>query len=408
MPWWHWTGLPVVSLYPPGVARDGTSPNLLLSWSPGDHGILSLRGPLSIALVRQRLADPNLKVRRFRAGERSGTTLFVLYIEDIVNRTALKELERRLNAVKIDAILDSGMLEQLIEDTWWSPFPQMLRTERPDTVVAALLEGRLAIVVDNTPLAIVAPTTLNSLFHAPEDLYSRPVVVALLRLVRFIASVFALTLPALYVAVAAFNPELLPVKMAIKIANSREGVALPVVVEALLIQLFLEILREAGFRLPGPIGQTFGIVGGIVLGELGVRSGLVSEMMVVVIALTALSSFTAPSLIVGTSVRLLGLPLLLLAATLGVFGLIIGLTAILGHLVVLKSLGIPYLIPYAFYPPSDFKDTVIRSSMLSYRQRPTFYGPQQRWRLSDRRGDAYSSQAGHVHKSHNRNHGDPL
>lgn len=399
------------------VALDGVTGGLVVSVrgpearSVGDPAVeVIARGPrdsfvetatVNVALIRRRLADANLRIKRYNVGSRSDTVLFLLYLDDVVNRTALNEIQRRLESLEVDAVLDSGMLEQLIEDTWWSPFPQLLRTERPDTVAAALLEGRLCVVVDNTPLAIIAPTTLDSLFHAPEDLYSRPAVVALLRMVRFIASFFALTLPALYVAVAAFNPELLPIKMAIKIANSREGVALPVVAEALLIQLFLEILREAGFRLPGPIGQTFGIVGGIVLGDLGVRSGLVSEMMVVVIALTALSSFAAPSIIVGTSIRLLGLPLLILAATLGVLGVVIGLTAILGHLVVLKSLGIPYLVPYIFYPPIDFKDSVIRSSILSFHQRPTFYGPQQRRRLKDHRRDQHTSQAGQVHRGRN-------
>lgn len=351
--------------------------------------------PVNVALIRRRLADHNLRVRRHQVGARSGTALFVLYIDDVVNRTALNELERRLAAVEIDAILDSGMLEQLIEDTWWSPFPQLERSERPDIVASSLLEGRLCVVVDNSPLVIIAPTTLDSLFHSPQDMYARTGVVTILRTVRFIASFFALVLPSLYVAVAAFNPELLPVKMAIKIANSREGVALPVVAEALLIQLFLEILREAGFRLPGPIGQIFGIVGGIVLGDLGVRSGLVSEMMVVVIALTAISSFSAPSLALGTSIRLLGLPLLL-SAVLGIFGLVIGLSAVLAHLVTLKSLGIPYLVPYAYYPPSDFKDTIVRASLPAYHRRPTFYGPQQRIRLKDHRDDRYTA-AGRVH-----------
>src|SRR5690606_7569479 len=205
-------------------------------------------------------------------------------------------------------------------------------------------------------------------------------------------------LPALYVAVASYTPELLPVRLAIKIANAREGVALPVVVEALLMQLFLEILREAGFRLPGPIGQTFGIVGGIVIGEFAVRSGLVSEMMVVVIALTGLASFTAPSLILGTSIRLLGLPLLLLAAVLGIYGLLLGMAGILAHLVSLRSLGVPYLVPQIYYPPADFKDVVLRGPLPAFKQRPTFYGPQQRVRARDRRRDRRDTEAGRVHR----------
>lgn len=399
------------------VALDGASGVLLVSVAGSESRPVEdpaveviARGPrdaftetatINVALIRRRLADPNLRVHRYRSGSRSDTNVFLLYLDDVVNRTALQELQQRLNRIDIDAILDSSMLEHLIEDTWWSPFPQALRTERPDVVAAALLEGRSCLVVDNTPLVIVVPATLNSLFHSPEDMYARPAVVSILRLVRFIAAFFALTLPSLYVAVAAFNPELLPITLAIKIAYSREGVALPVVAEALLIQLFLEILREAGFRLPGPIGQTFGIVGGIVLGDLGVRSGLVSEMMVVVIALTALSSFSAPSLIVGTSIRLLGLPLLLLAATMGVYGVVIGLVAIIGHLVTLKSFGIPYLVPYPFYPSTDFKDIVIRAPVQAYQSRITVFGPQQRRRFKETRSEAYSHRSGWYHIAKN-------
>ncbi|MFO7246527.1 MAG: spore germination protein [Bacillota bacterium] len=362
----------------------------------------------NLALIRRRLVDVNLRTERLVVGARSKTAVYLVYIDDVVNRTALQEMRRRLRAVSIDAVLDSGMLEQLIEDCWWTPFPQAERTERPDVVVAALLEGRLALITDNTPLAIVAPTTFSSLFDSPEDAYSRPTVVSLLRVTRFVATGLALSLPALYVAVASYTPALLPLRLAIKIANSREGVALPVVVEALLMQLFLEILREAGFRLPGPIGQTFGVVGGIVIGEFAVRAGLVSEMMVVVIALTGLASFTSPSLMLGTSIRLLGLPLLLMASVLGIYGFLLGLAGLLAHLVSLRSLGIPYLVPFAFYPPSDYKDMVLRAPIPAFKQRPTFYGPQQRRRAGDRRRDLPDTRAGSVHRAAgvgNRAHG---
>lgn len=352
----------------------------------------------NLALIRRRLTDSNLRIERVTVGARSKTAVYLLYIDDVVNRTALQEMHRRLQHVNVDAILDSGMLEQLIEDTWWTPFPQTELTERPDVVAAALLEGRLALIVDNSPLAITAPTNFVGLFHSPEDTYSRPAVVSLLRITRVFATFFALTLPALYVGVASYTPELLPVRLAIKIANAREGVALPVVVEALLMMLFLEILREAGFRLPGPIGQTFGIVGGIVIGEFAVRAGLVSEMMVVIIALTGLASFTSPSLILGTSIRLLGLPLLLLAAVLGIYGLLLGMGALVAHLVSLRSLGIPYLVPQIYYPASDFKDVVLRGPLPAFKQRPSFFGPQQRVRARDRRRDRRHTQAGRLHQ----------
>ena len=262
----------------------------------GPRDALTETARWNIALIRHRLRDPNLRVRRYTIGARSQTDVYVLYLADVVNRTALSELRRRLERIDVDGILDSGMLEQFLESRRWTPFPQRGKTERPDVAAAALLEGRLCLVVDNSPLAMLAPTTLDGLFHSP----------------------------ALYVSVVSFHPDLLPVRAVIKIAGSREGVALPVIAEALLMQLFLEILREAGFRLPGPLGQTFGIVGGLVLSKLGVRAGLVSEMMVVTIALTGIASFGIPSLILGTFIRLLGLPLMLLSAVFGLYGLVLG------------------------------------------------------------------------------------
>ena len=353
----------------------------------------------NIALVRRRLVDPNLRVIQKTVGIRSQTNVYILYLDDVVNRSALEELMRRIEQTRIDGILDSGMLEQLIEDNWWTPFPTFRHTERPDVVTAEILEGRIGIIVDNTPIALVAPITLDSLFHSPEDTYSRPVPVTLLRIVRFIASIITVTLPAVYIVVSAYHPALMPLKLATKIANSREGVAFPVLFEVLLMQLFLEILREAGFRLPGPIGQTFGIVGGIVIGELGVRSGLVSEMMVVVIALTALASFATPNLLLGTSMRLLGLPIMILSAVFGAFGFVIALCLLLAHLVSLRSLGVPYVLPYPFYPYADFKDTIFRTSLVSNKLRPTYLGPQQRWRLQDVRRDVAEPVQGHKHRS---------
>jgi spore germination protein len=392
-------GALVISLR--GAKGRGVEDPLIEVVAPGPRDAFTETARDNVALIRRRLPDPNLRVQRLMAGERSRTYVYLLYLEDVVNRTALEELRRRVEAVQIDGILDTSMLEQLIEDCWWSPFPQAETTERPDVAAAALLEGRLCLVVDNSPLVLIAPTNLTALFHTPEDIYGRPTTVTLLRVVRFLAAVIGLTLPALYVSVAAFNPGLLPVRLAIKIANSREGVALPVVAEALLMQFFLETLREAGFRLPGPIGQTFGIVGGIVLGELGVRAGLVSEVMVVVIALTAIASFATPSLLLGTSIRLLGLPLMLAAAALGIYGLVLAFAALLAHLVTLRSLGVPYLVPYPFYPAADFQDVILRAPLAATESRPSVFGPQQRRRAADARRDRFHPAAGRVHEGRN-------
>ncbi len=344
----------------------------------------TLRGPRegfsetliwNVALLRRRLRDPGLRVKKMRIGLRSQTEVALVYLEGIANADVVAEAERRLKRIRIDGILDSGYVEQLIEDTWWSPFPTVNGSERPDVVASSLLEGRVAILADNSSFVLVVPATFDGLFHSPEDSYDRWLQVTLLRVVRFIASFVALLTPALYVAMASYHPGLMPLKLTLKVAASREGVAFPVVVEALIAQFSLELLKEASFRLPSPAGQVFGVVGGLVLGDLGVRAGVFSEMMMIVIAITAIASFSIPTIPLGTVVRLLGLPIMLATVVLGLFGLVIGLLAILAHLACLRSFGVPYLVPYAYLSPEDLKDTVFKAPLALFRRRPTFLKP---------------------------------
>ena len=181
-------------------------------------------------------------------------------------------------------MLESGYIEQMIEGDWLSPFPQLRRTERPDVVAASLVEGNVAIICDNTPFALLAPATLLSLFQSPEDYYERWYIASMIRILRFTAAFFAFTFPALYIAMTTFHPGMLPTDLALSIAAAREGVPFSAVLEALIMVFALEVLREAGVRLPGPIGQTIGIVGGLVVGEAAVRAGIVSPIMVIVVA----------------------------------------------------------------------------------------------------------------------------
>ncbi len=327
------------------------------------------------ALIRRRLRDPGLRIQKLRIGRRTRTDVALIYLEGVANPEIVQEARRRLERIDIDGILDSGYIEQLIEDTQWSPFPTVNGSERPDVVVAGLLEGRVAILVDNSSFALIVPATFDGLFHSPEDSYDRWLPVSLLRVVRFIASFAALLTPSLYVAMASYHPGLMPLKLAVKVAGSREGVAFPVVFEALLAQFSLELLKEASFRIPSPVGQVFGVVGGLVLGDLGVRAGIFSEIMMIVIAITAIASFSIPTVPLGTVVRLLGLPVMLATAFLGLFGMVLTLLAILAHLAVLRSFGVPYLVPYAFFSAQDLKDTIPKFPLATYRGRPTFFRP---------------------------------
>ncbi|MBV1820297.1 spore germination protein, partial [Bacteroidales bacterium MSK.15.36] len=214
-------------------------------------------------LIRRRIKDPRLKVKMVEIGERSKTDVAVLYIEDIVNEKLLSEVKERLERIKIDAIIESSVLEELIEDNCISPFPQMENTERPDSVAASLLEGRVALIVDNTPFVLVLPATLGTFMQSSEDYYTRWAIASVARIIRYIAGFVVVLAPASYIATTAFNPELLPTGLAFYVASTRINVPFPAVVEAFAMELTIEFLREAGTRISGPIGTTIGIVGGL-------------------------------------------------------------------------------------------------------------------------------------------------
>ncbi len=326
----------------------------------------------NIALIRRRVRDPSLRIGLKKVGRRSRTDVALMYIDGITPPGLIEEIDRRLDAIDIDAVLDTGYIEQLIEDEWYSPFPQHLKTERPDRAVASLLEGRAVLLADTTPMALMMPATLDAFFHSPEDSYDRFWPVNLLRLVRFFASIIGVLAPGLYVSFVAYHPNILPTELALRIHASREGVAFPVVVEAILMQFFLELIKEAGLRLPGPLGQTFGIVGGLILSDIGIRAGLVSEAMVIVVAVTGISTFTSIDRELGTVLRLLGLPIMLSASIFGLYGLIMASLFIGIHLVTLRSYGVPYFAPYVYYDWRDLRDTVFKAPLGSMRRRPSY------------------------------------
>lgn len=337
---------------------------------PSDGFVETMR--FNTALVRRRIRDPKFKVKQKRVGVRSVTDIAILYIEDIVNKDLLQKVNERLEDIDIDAILESGYIEQLIEDNIFSPFPQIQSTERPDTVAGAVLEGRVAILVDNSPFALIVPTTLFTLLHSAEDYYQRWIVSSLVRVVRVAAAILSLILPAIYIAVTSFNPDIIPFRFAMSIAGSREGVPFPAFVEAIIMEATLELLREAGVRLPDPLGATIGIVGGIVIGQAAVTAKIVSPIMVIIVSVTAISSFIIPNYGLNAGFRLLRFTLMILASFLGLYGIMLGLIAILIHLVNLKSFGVSYLAPFSSASVRDFKDSVVRFPLETFIYRPEF------------------------------------
>lgn len=343
---------------------------------------------MNTALVRRRIRDPRFKIKQKQIGVRSKTDIAILYIEDIVDMEVLEELNKRLKRINIDAILDSGYLEQFIEDSNYSPFPQIKTTERPDVVAASLYEGRVAIIVDNSPFILIVPTTLSAFFQSPEDYYSRTVLSTFVRSIRVFAGIVTILTPSLYIAITSFNPGIIPSKLALSIAATREGVPFPAFVEAIIMELTFELLREAGVRLPRAIGSTIGIVGGIVIGQAAVSANIVSPIMVIVVSITAISSFAIPNHELASAFRLTRFILMISAAFYGLYGVVLAGAAILIHLSNIKSFNVPYLSPLTPFIYDDMKDTFYRAPWNKLKMRPKHYNPSDITRQSPKGDEA--------------------
>jgi spore germination protein len=327
------------------------------------------------ALVRRRIRDPRFKIKQKSIGVRSRTDVAILYMDDIVDKRIVDELYKRINEINIDAILDSGYIEQFIEESNYSPFPQTQATERPDVVAAAIYEGRVAIIVDNSPFVLIIPTTLTAFFQSPEDYYTRSVLSIFIRILRLIGGVTSILAPAAYIAVTSFNPGIIPSKLALSIAASREGVPFPAFIEAIIMELTFELLREAGVRLPRAIGSTIGIVGGLVIGQAAVSAHIVSPIMVIVVAVTAIASFAIPNYELSAAFRLIRFLLMIAAAIYGLYGIVLASIGVLIHLANIKSFNVPYLSPVSPFNAKDMKDTIFRAPWNKMKKRPLHYSP---------------------------------
>jgi len=329
---------------------------------------------VNIALIRRRIKSPQLKMKSMKIGRRSQTEVAVVYMKGLANETLIEEVNNRLQRIDIDGVLESQYIEELIEDHPSSPFPQILSTERPDSCAASLLEGKVVILVDGTPFAMITPTTFLALLQASEDYYQRFVLSTAIRWLRYVYLLLSLLLPSLYVAVLSFHQEMIPTKLMMSIATSRENVPFPAIVEALIMEITFEALREAGVRLPKQIGSAVSIVGALVIGQAAIQAGIVSPPMVMVVALTGIASFTIPRYNLGATLRVLRFPMMFLAGTLGILGVMLGILIILTHLCTLRSFGVPYLSPIAPWNKSAMKDVLIRAPWWQLSERPRLTG----------------------------------
>lgn len=324
----------------------------------------------NLSLLRYRLPTPNLRVQTMRIGRMTKTQVAICFLEGTANPDLVKEVKMRLDAIDIDGILDSGYIEQFIEDNPYSPFPQVLNTEKSDKAVANLLEGRVVILVDGSPFALILPSVFNQFYQTTEDYSSRFLQGSFVRLARIVALVFSLIFPSLYVAILSYNPELIPTEFAVAVAGARAGVPFPSFIEVFIMEVSMEVLREATIRLPQQVGGALSIVGVLVIGQAAVSAGFSSPITVVVIALTTIGSFATPAYSAAFALRMLRFPLIFLAGMFGLYGVVIGLILIANHLLSLKSFGVPYLSPAV---PGNFqgmKDLLVRSPLWVMRKRP--------------------------------------
>ncbi|MEC1716412.1 spore germination protein [Schinkia azotoformans] len=312
------------------------------------------------ALVRRRIRDPLFRIEAMKIGTKTKTDINIAYLKGTVKEEVLKEIRSRLQKIKIDSILESGYIEELIEDAPLSPFPTIQSTERPDKVAASILEGRVAIFVDNSPFVLVAPTYFWQFLQASDDYYSRYYTATFYRIVRYIAFLISLTLPSFYVMLASFHQEMIPTSLALTIASGREIVPYPVLLEALIMETAFELMREAGLRMPKPVGQAVSIVGSLIIGQAAVQAGLVSPFMVIVVALTGIASFAIPNYAASFSIRLIRFPLLIASGTMGLLGFAACFSLLAIHAISIRSFGEPYLAPATPFKPSDQKDALIR------------------------------------------------
>ncbi len=327
---------------------------------------------INITLVRRRIRNPNLRFEEFVIGNETQTKVFLGYMNSIANEAIVEEVRQRLNNINVSAIFESGNIEELIIDKAFTVFPLAFNTERPDTVAGQLMEGKICIIVDGTPFALLVPAVFTDFFISSEDYYHHYSISSFLRLLRYVSFMIVLIVPSAYVGILTYHQELVPTHLLINIMAQREGVPFPAVIEVLIMELTFEILREAGIRMPRAVGQTVSIVGALVIGQAAAEAGIISNIMVIIVAITATANFVAPVYSLSAATRILRLILIPIAGFLGLYGVLLGLVVMVAHLASLRSFGVPYLAPIAPFNIDDQKDVFIRFPFWGMTGRPSY------------------------------------
>jgi spore germination protein KA len=328
----------------------------------------------NIILIRKIIKNKDLTTEYIKLGDRTHIYCAIMYINGLTNPAIIDEVKRRLNSIKADYVMGSGMLEQFIEDDPISLFPTVLSTERPDKTVSNILEGRVAILVDGTPFASIVPVTFASFMHTSDDAFMRWQYGTFIRLIRFAALLIAILLPSFYVAITSFHQEMIPTELLIAIAQAKENVPFPTLVEVILMEISFELIREAGVRIPGMIGNTLGIIGALILGQAAVQANIVSPILIIIVAVTGLSNFSIPSYTFGFSIRIIRFAFIFAGAVLGFYGITLTWIILSAILFTKKSFGINYFAPVTPVTSKD-KDFLIRFPIWKREKRPDYLNP---------------------------------
>ncbi|MGM9924339.1 MAG: spore germination protein [Bacillus sp. (in: firmicutes)] len=321
-------------------------------------------------LIRRGVVSPNLTIKQIPVGKEGQKNAAIVYLNNIADSDLVQEIEKRIKSIDVDSVFSLSVLEAYIEDYTITPFSQTLTTERIDRTAGSLMEGRIVLLLEGNPCACILPVSFFSFFHSPDDYNTRFLIASFYRFIRFASFYTAILLPAFYIAIIGFHYEIIPQSMIFYVKKSVENIPYRPLVEALIVEIFIELIREATLRLPTKIGPTIGIVGGLVIGDAIVSAGLVSNLMVIVVAITAISSFVIPSAEMSATVRLLRFPLMFTASILGIYGIMLGIVILVGHLCKLRPFGVPYLSPVAPLLVKDLKDTIWRAPVFTMNTRP--------------------------------------
>jgi spore germination protein KA len=336
---------------------------------------------INCSLIRSRIPVQDLKFKKFTIGRLSRTTVFLVWIEGVANSKIIAEAEQRIKRIDVDNVISLGLVAELIEDEPLSLWPKYHLTERPDIAAQSLAEGSFAVLCDNVPQAFIAPVVLWHKFQSVDDYSEKAVIGSFIRIIRYAGFFISLFISSIYLAFVAVNHTVIPPALALNIAAGRQGVPFPSVVEVLSMTLFIDVLREVAVRTSATMGPAIGILGAVVIGQAAVAAGYVSPSLIIIIAVSAISTFAIPKISIVSVVRILNYVFILLAGFLGIFGVITGFVFVLWRLVSLRSFGVPFLYPVSPGEGYGLKDVFIRAPFWSLRRRLSLFAPGNRVRM---------------------------